>query len=141
MWPTSYPDRLRNWNLLRDRCRDLPLESALDQINDWWFQSPITVRTIIWEDYENWPDPWQLLVSDRYCDLARGLGMLYTVNMAEHSEVLDLALGQTDHDNLVLVNQGKYILNWAPGQLLNIQSQAIQVRRWLDSAVFNDVLR
>jgi hypothetical protein len=141
MWPAVYEHRLRSWSLLRNHCRTLPLAQASLIINDWWYEAPETSRTIIWESYPQWPDPWQLLANKNYCDLARGLGMLYTVRMTEHAEVSDVALGQTDHDNLVLVNQGKYILNWCPGQLLNIQSQAVQVRRQLDSAVFNDVLR
>jgi hypothetical protein len=141
MWSVAYADRLQAWNLLRDQCRDLPVGQCLLAINDWWFDAPVTPRTIIWEYHQEWPDPWQLLAQDRCCDLARGLGMLYTVCMTEHPAVADVALAQTDHDNLVLVDQGKYILNWLPGQLLNIQSQAVQVRRQLDSAVFNDVLR
>ena len=141
MWPAAYEDRLQAWNLLRNRCRDLPISQALLVINDWWYQSPVTTRTIIWEHHEKWPDPWQLLANDRCCDLARGLGIVYTVIMTEHPAVSDVCLTQTDHDYLVLVDQGKYILNWAPGQLLNIQSQAVQIRRQLDSAVFNDVLR
>ena len=66
---------------------------------------------------------------------------MYTVMMMEHPEIADLTLAQTDHDNLVLVDLGKYILNWAPGQLLNIQSQAVQIRRQIHSAVFNSMLR
>ena len=141
MWPAAYEHRLRDWNLLRDQCHAAPIEQALIAINDWWFESPVIARTIIWENYPEWPDPWQLLANKHHCDLARALGMLYTVRMTEHPAVSDTCLAQTDHDNLVLVNQGKYILNWAPGQLLNIQSQAVRVRRQLDSAVFNDVLR
>ena len=141
MWPESYADRLRDWNLLRDRCHDVPVGQALLTVNDWWFEAPVTTRTIIWEHHEKWPDPWQLLANHHCCDLARGLGILYTVIMTEHTAVSNIVFAQTDHDNLVLVNQGKYILNWAPGQLLNIQSQAVQVRRSLDSAVFNRVLR
>ena len=136
MWPTSYADRLETWSLLRDHCRDQDLEQAVLVINDWWFQAPVTVRTILWEQQADWPDPWQLLAQDRLCDLARGLGMLYTVSMTAHPEISHVALVQTDHDNLVLVDQGKYILNWAAGQTVNIPSQAIQVRRSLDSAAF-----
>lgn len=141
MWHTAYADRLRAWNLLRQHSRGLPIHKAMLAINDWWFDAPMTVRTMIWESYPDWPDPWQLLAMDRCCDLARGLAMLYTVLMTEHPRVSDVVLCQSDHDNLVLVNQGKYILNWSPGQLLNIQSQTVQVRRSVDSAVFNDVLR
>jgi len=141
MWPAAYAHRLQAWNLLRSHCRDMPLGQCLLAINDWWYEAPVTARTIIWEHHKKWPDPWQLLANHHCCDLARGLGMLYTLIMMDHPAVADVALAQTDHDNLVLVNQGKYILNWAPGQLLNIQSQAVQVRRQLDSAVFTDVLR
>ena len=141
MWPESYADRLRDWNLLRDQCHDVPVGQALLTINDWWFHAPVATRTIIWEHHEKWPDPWQLLANDRCCDLARGLGIVYTVIMTEHPAVADVVLTQTDHDNLVLVNRGKYILNWAQGQLLNIQSQAVQIRRQLDGSVFNGVLR
>jgi hypothetical protein len=141
MWAESYEARLLQWSRLRDQCRHLAATQALHAINDWWFGAPVTTRTVIWEEHEHWPDPWQLLVNDRHCDLARGLGIMYTVMMMEHREIGDVVLAQTDHDNLVLVDQGKYILNWAPGQLLNIQSQAVQIRRQINSAVFNGMLR
>ena len=141
MWHMSYADRLLHWNLLRSQCQDLTIDQALLTINDWWHAAPVTARTMIWEQHQTWPDPWQLLARKDLCDLARGLAMLYTVTMTEHPEVADVALAQTDHDNLVLVNQGKYILNWSSGQLLNIRSQAVQIRRRLDSAIFTDVLR
>jgi hypothetical protein len=136
MWSESYARRLQAWNLLRDQCRDLPIDRALLAINQWWYRAPETVRTMIWEHYPDWPDPWCLLAQDRLCDLARALGMLYTVMMTEHAEISDARLAQTDHDNLVLVNQGKYILNWHPDQVLNIPSQAQQVRRSMSSAEF-----
>jgi hypothetical protein len=55
-----------------------------------------------------------------YCGLARGLGIMYTIAMLDHSEMQDSHLVDTDSDNLVLVAQKKYILNWGPEQVLNI---------------------
>ena len=136
MWPESYADRLQAWNLLRDRCRDIPLDRALTAINSWWHGAPVAVRTMIWENYPDWPDPWCLLAQDRLCDLARALGIMYTVIMTEHAEISHCRLIQTDHDNLVLVDQGKYILNWHPDQIVNIPSQARQVRRSIGSTEF-----
>lgn len=141
MWPTSYPDRLQQWNHMRHSAQALPPGQSLLMVNDWWYEFPVTTRTIIWEEHQRWPDPWSLLGQERVCDLARALGMLYTVMMMQHPKLKESCLVQTDHDNLVLIDQGKYILNWAPGQLLNIQSQEIQVRRQLNSSVFNHVLR
>lgn len=117
------------------------VDHALLAINNWWFAAPMISRGLIWEQHEHWPDPWQLLSNHSLCDLARGLGMLYTVTMIVHADIADCSLVQTGHDNLVLVNQGKYILNWAPGPPLNILSQPITVRRSLDSAVFNHLAR
>jgi hypothetical protein len=141
MWAPSYARRLQDWNLLRQRCRQEPLDQALLAVNDWWYGAPEAVRTIIWEDHEHWPDPWQLLAENQCCDLARALGMLYTVIMIEHPDCDNPQLCQTKHDNLVLVDQGKYILNWQPGQVLNIPSQAQQVRRQLSGTVFHAVTR
>jgi hypothetical protein len=44
-----------------------------------------------------------------------------------------LSVAQTDRGNLVLVNHGKYILNWAPGELLNIDSTAITITRQISA--------
>ena len=141
MWAPIYADRLRFWNLLRQDCRNLPIHQALLTINDWWLQAPATVRTMIWEQDETWPDPWALLAKPAVCDLARALGMLYTISMCDRQDCGALSVCQTDHDNLVLVDDGKYILNWAPGQLLNIQSQQLKVLRIKSSADFNHLIR
>lgn len=141
MWPDQYPHRLQDWNLLRDQCQHMPKDLAMVEINDWWFGAPIIPRLIIWEDHEHWPDPWNLLQQNKVCDLARALGIMYTVIMTWPQDSHSCELVQTDHDNLVLVEQGKYILNWATGQVLNILSHKITVRRTLDSSRFNHLVR
>ena len=45
----------------------------------------------------------------------------------------DVSIAQSDQGNLVLVEQGKYILNWAPRQLLNIESANINITRQINS--------
>ena len=48
---------------------------------------------------------------------------------------LQMAVNRDSADNLVLVNQGKYILNWTQGQLVNITSPEINIVRAVDSSV------
>jgi hypothetical protein len=43
-------------------------------------------------------------------------------------------IADTDRGNLVLVQGGKYILNWEPGEVLNISSTNIAVNKSLDSS-------
>ena len=120
MWPQNFSARLENWNLLRDQCQNLPIESALEQINSWWFGTPWRPYYLHWDDQPNWPDPWQLLNDNVYCDLARALGILYTISMLDRKDMTPTTLVLTETgDNLVQVAKEKYILNWNPDSIVN----------------------
>ena len=131
MWPREFADRLDSWNQLRTNVRDLPAEQALDQINRWWFECPWKPYYLHWDDQSTWPDPWQLLSDNIYCDLARGLGILYTITMIEHPDLGDAELVLTDQgDNLVLVSKRKYILNWDAESIVNNNSNYKTTRQY-----------
>lgn len=120
IWPATFAARLESWNLLRDRCQTLPIESALNEINSWWFQTPWTPYYLHWDDQPTWPDPWQLLSDNVYCDLARGLGIVYTISMLDRADMADTTLILTEDDsNLVQVAKEKYILNWNLEDIVN----------------------
>ena len=120
MWPKNFGNRLTSWNLLREQCQNLPTESALYKINHWWFNAPWRPYYLHWDDQATWPDPWQLLSDDVYCEVARGLGILYTITLLDRHDMAStsLVLTKTGH-NLVLVDQTKYILNWTPDTVVN----------------------
>ena len=69
LWPADFERRLIQWRQLRDRVKDLDLESYLLTINDWWFQTPWQPYYLHWDDRRDWPDPWQLLDDNVFCDL------------------------------------------------------------------------
>jgi hypothetical protein len=129
MWPQTFGARLESWNLLRNQCENLPLDSALEQINRWWFATPWRPYYLHWDDQATWPDPWQLLSDDVYCDLARGLGILYTITLLERKdfEPARLVLTESGH-NLVLVPKTKYILNWERDSVVN-NNLDLKIRR------------
>lgn len=140
MWPATFQDRLIEWYHLRQQCSKGPLEQCLLTINDWWFQSPWRPYYLHWDDRQTWPTPWDLLADNVFCDLARALGILYTIMMVEHPEVGKLELTQCDQSNLVLVNDGKCILNWSQGEILNITSTKINILHRLDSGVLHHLM-
>jgi len=135
MWKTSYDERLADWYNLRQAVQQLNQHDQLLLINDWWYQSPVVPRVINWTQEDTWPNPWELLTNKGYCELARALGIVYTLMLLEQPLHSDLKIVFTGQDNLVLVDQGKYILNWAPGEMLNTHSiPAITVKNTIDSS-------
>ena len=132
MWPQNYSARLQAWADLRDQCGQLPLAQALDDVNAWWQQTPWKPYYLHWDDRDQWPTPWELLSDNIYCDLARAVGIVYTVTMLERDDITGVELADTDQGNLVLVNQGKYILNWHRGDELNIPSKHFTINQRLD---------
>ena len=120
MWPTEFADRLDAWSALRTQTQILPRESALTAINDWWLAAPWHAYHLHWDDSADWPDPWQLLSDNVYCDVAKGLGILYTITLLDRADMVDATLVLTWNDgNLVQVAKEKYILNWKPEDIVN----------------------
>jgi hypothetical protein len=131
MWPQTFSDRLASWNLLRDQCQNLSAESSLQDINRWWFRAPWRPYYLHWDDQATWPDPWQLLSDDIYCELARGLGILYTITLLERADLASASLVLTDSGhNLVVIDKTKYILNWHPDTVVNTNLELNVLRKY-----------
>ena len=131
MWARTFDARLASWNQLRVAVADMPVDQCLHAINAWWFDTPWRAYHLHWDDQPAWPDPWQLLDDNLFCGLARGLGMLYTIALLDRPDIQDAELIDTGSDNLVLVEQKKYILNWDRDQLLNINLTPFNTRHRL----------
>jgi len=134
MWAKTFAGRLESWYSMRQQCHNLSAESALELVNSWWCTTPWQPYYLHWDDLATWPDPWQLLNDNVYCDLARALGILYTISLLDRADLTDAALVLTqDGHNLVVVDKSKYILNWSPDTVVNT-SQAIKIRRQLSQS-------
>jgi hypothetical protein len=140
MWPPTYQERLADWVRLRQAAAALEQPEQLMLINDWWFRAPIVNNLLLWQNARSWPTPWHLLNNNGYCELARALGIVYTIMLVEN--YTDLKIIQTTQDNLVQVDHGKYILNWAPGEMLNTHSTPIPtVKNMIDSSELESFLQ
>lgn len=124
MWHTDFATRLESWATLRTSAQSQDLETALTTINAWWSNSPWQPYYLHWDDNTQWPDPWQLLSDNIYCDVAKALGILYTISLLDREDMADATLVLTeDGRNLVLVSKTKYILNWSPASVVNTNQE------------------
>jgi hypothetical protein len=141
MWPHTFPERLTAWAALRAQATALPLDQALSAINAWWFQTPWRPYHLHWDDQATWPDPWQLLDDNIYCGLARGLGIMYTVAMIDRPDIHSAELVEAGGDNLVQINQSKYILNWDQATIVNTSPETTLSRRRVSQDEIKQQLR
>jgi hypothetical protein len=131
MWPRSFEQRLAAWNQLRVDCALQPTQQCLETINAWWFDTPWSAYHLHWDDRATWPDPWQLLEDNVFCSVARALGIMYTIVLLERQDLQNTVMLDNGEDNLVLVSQGKYILNWDRDSVVNTCSLKPKQRRIL----------
>lgn len=127
MFQLKPEDRLRSWREFRAKLESLPIEQALTQTAEFWARAPFVPYNLDPAQIESWPDPWTLIDENVYCDIAKCLGIVYTITLTKHRSDLDVELRvyqdpKTRYEyNLAWINQGKYILNMIDGEVLNIK--------------------
>jgi hypothetical protein len=141
MWPRTFEERLASWNHLRQDCADTDVSQCLLNINQWWHHTPWTPYYLHWDDQADWPDPWQLLHDNIYCGLARALGIMYTIILLDRNDLQDAEINESENDNLVLIQAGKYILNWEPDAIVNIITEPSKVSRRITQLQLKQKLR
>jgi hypothetical protein len=125
MFQQKPEDRLRSWREFRTTLESLPLEQALAQTAEFWARAPFVPFNLEIANQDEWPDPWTLIEENVYCDIAKCLGIVYTITLTKHRTDLDIEFRayydpNTGYEyNLAWINQGKYILNMTDGEIVN----------------------
>lgn len=129
-----YETRLQNWYDLKQALKDKPLETKCIEIDKWWQKAPLVNHHLHILDLDNWPSPWELLVENNYCTVARALGICYTllligVNDVKLAEATDV---YAEDVTLVLVDNAKYILNYWPDTVISSNLTDFTIKRQID---------
>jgi len=117
----NYEARLKSWYDLRKSLENSDIETSCLEIDKWWQYAPLLNHHLHPDDIDNWPGPWELLVENNYCQLSRGLGMVYTLQLVGIKGV-DFSMAIDDNSEecaLVMVDNAKYILNYYPNTVIS----------------------
>lgn len=121
IFQSTYEYRLLEWYALRNDLKDTDIQTQCCQIDNFWQQTPLVNHYLHPTDLPNWPNPWELLVENTYCTIARGLGMCYTLLLLGIDDIT-YKLGTDDMGEdvaIVLVDNAKYTLNYWPNSVLS----------------------
>jgi hypothetical protein len=127
----NYEARLSDWYDLRVHLEDSSLEEKCISIDKWWQKAPLVNHHLHILDSENWPDPWQLLVENTYDEVARALGICYTLLLldVENVEMAEATDGMGNDIVVVLVDNAKYVLNYFPDTVLSNTLSDFNIKR------------
>ena len=127
----NYEARLSDWYDLRVQLEDSALEEKCVKIDKWWQRAPLVNHHLHILDSENWPDPWELLVENTYDEVARALGICYTLLLLDVNdvEIADATDKMGNDVIIVLVDNAKYILNYFPDTVLSNTLSDFNIKR------------
>ena len=138
----NYEARLKSWYDLRKSLEDKDVETSCLAIDNWWQFVPLVNHYLHPNDIDNWPGPWELLVENNYCQIARGLGMIYTLNLVGINDI-DFCIAIDDNNeeySLVMVNSAKYICNYHPNTVISNSLNNFKVTSHIDMTKINKKL-
>lgn len=123
MWNLFPYERLRSWHDFRKTISTKTFEQALQDTQHLWSYAPYQAHYLTTDQIANWPGPWELIYENYYCDLAKALGIVYTLYLSKHCPELEIRVyndpSTKEQYNLVFVEQGKYVLNYIHDEVVN----------------------
>lgn len=130
----NYEARLTSWYELRQSVEKSTTQEKCIAIDNYWQNAPLVNHHLHILDSDSWPGPWELLLENTYCTIARALGMCYTLLLVgENSIDLVEATDMNGEDLvLVLVDNAKYICNYWPDTVVNNCSEDFTIKRYID---------
>jgi len=125
MFKLKTSDRLDRWKLFRLSLNDLSLGDAIFKTQEFWAACPFTPFYLDPTNLKSWPNPWELIAENYYCDLAKVLGIIYTLHLSKHKDTIFpeiriyLNEKNTHTYHIAYLCHGKYVLNLIEGQVVN----------------------
>lgn len=104
-------DRLVAWKNFRDSLETS--ESPFEDTTIFWCHAPFVNQYLNLENPESWPDPWQLILDNKFDDLAITLAMLYTIKLTERFKNSTFEIRQVENSKKTfLVIDNDVVLNF-----------------------------
>jgi hypothetical protein len=125
MFRLNLNDRLDRWKSFRQSLNDFSMPEAIELTNQLWAACSFIPYYLDPQTPNQWPDPWTLLVENYYCDLAKVLGIVYTLHLCDHGKSLEPEIRIYTHTNtrhtfhIAYLCGGKYVLNLVEGEIVN----------------------
>lgn len=76
----KFEDRLNIWRSLRDSLSTS--NQPVQDVIDYWSNIPQGARNVDPYDQTTWPDPWEMIEENSYCEFTKILAIAYTLKLS-----------------------------------------------------------
>ena len=123
MWNLLPSERLRCWHDFRKSISQKNFEEALKDTEHLWSYAPYVAHYLTTDNLKVWPGPWELIYENYYCNLAKALGIVYTLHLSSHQPEIEIRIyndpSTKEQYNLVFVDKRKSVLHYVHDEVVN----------------------
>lgn len=127
----SFESRLAIWHRFRTILEKS--KTPIEDVIDYWNKIPTALRNLDPYDQSTWPDPWEMIEENDYCEFTKLLAVVYTLKLMENFKdcqpIIKIALDKTEHSLYYILlinnqiiglneNRSMYILQKEPKNLM-----------------------
>lgn len=120
-------DRLTFWKQFRNHLE--VSEDPISETLDLWKKAPIVSRYLNSFDPTSWPDPWHIVLDNKYDDLALALGILYTLQLTERFNDEKFEIHMSINDNK---DDQIFFLSIGENTVLNVSFRSVEDQKKFD---------
>jgi len=128
----DYYTRLHLWSTLKENLKGKSTEEICIEVDKFWQQAPLLNHYLHPADVQEWPNPWQLLSDNDYCEYARGLGMVYTLLLLDINNIDFVQVLDENNEDKVIVVVDQYVMNWHPNSVISAKKETFKIGSFLD---------
>ena len=114
MQDKNYEQRLADWSTFRQTLEDS--QDPLQDVIDYYNRFPLVSIHTDPYDRNSWPDPWELIHENEYCDYCIILGMCYTLQLtdrfSEHKFEIHIGVDRDKTSHYYLLVVGDRVLGF-----------------------------
>lgn len=114
MFALKFEDRLKAWKSFRETLELSP--DPFQDVIDFYNKAPRTSIHADPYDRSTWPDPWELLKENLYCDFCCVLGMCYSLQLTERFSATDceihIGIDREESRTVYLLHIENKVLGW-----------------------------
>ena len=118
-------ERLTEWRNFRQQLEIS--DNPLQDIADFWGNAPFVNPYLNPDNPKGWPDPWHLILDDKYDDLGVALGMFFTLKLTKrfidtYCEIHTSMLPNEKYPRYSLIVDNKWVLNWEYKTVVQVEN-------------------